>query len=209
MKRGQAASDRVRNKIDIAHAKFAAFFEIAFRFDCAEKLLCIVHQISREPYSLRVAHDGEEPFARARVIEPLDCRSQAVLRNPDADLSRGDLLDRVRFIQNEEIIREKETALPFFLRLGASQKHKEQGVIDHQDVGRQQTFARLLIKTARILAARFLCADVRFAADLRPYFRVGLDCEIAERAIVRGARPCVETTAFLCCARANKIAGAR
>ena len=62
-------------------------------------------------------------------------------------------------------------------------------MIDHQNVGGQQTFPRLLIKTARILAARFLCADVRFAADLRPYFRVGLDCEIAERAIVRGARP--------------------
>ena len=95
----------------------------------------------------------------------------------------------MRFVQNEEIIREKETAFSFFLRLRASQKHEQQRVIDHQHIGREQTFARLLIKTARVLPARFLCADMRFAADLRPYFRVGLDCEIAERTIARRTRP--------------------
>jgi hypothetical protein len=54
----------------------------------------------------------------------------------------------------------------------------------------------LLIETARVLATAFLGADVRFTADLRPDFRIGLDRQIAERSIARGARPFGELLEF-------------
>src|SRR6266576_2234452 len=51
----------------------------------------------------------------------------------------------------------------------------KQSVIEHDQVGGEQTLPGLLIKTARVLPARFLRADVSFTANLRPHFRVGLD----------------------------------
>ena len=81
----------------------------------------------------------------------------------------------MRFIQNQEIIRENETTLAFFLRLRTYQQNKQQRVINHQNIRAQQPFARLLIKTARILTACFLCANMRFATDLYPHFGIGLD----------------------------------
>ena len=59
------------------------------------------------------------PFLRARIVEPLDGRAQSILRNADPDLARGDLFDRVRFIENDEVVREKITALALFLLLRA------------------------------------------------------------------------------------------
>ena len=115
------------------------------------------------------------------------------MRDADADLPGGDLLDRVRFIENDEVVWKKITAFAFFLLLRASQKHEEQRVIDHDHVGRQQPFARLLVKTVRILPAAFSCADVRLAANLRPNFWVGLDRQIAERAVAGRARPLRES----------------
>ncbi len=43
--------------------------------------------------------------------------AQAVLRNADPDLARGHLLDGVRFVENEEVVREKITFLALFLFL--------------------------------------------------------------------------------------------
>jgi hypothetical protein len=62
-------------------------------------------------------------------------------------------------------------------------------VIEHDHVCGEQSFARLLVKTAQILSASFLGADVRFAANLRPNFRIGLDRQIAQRTVARFARP--------------------
>ena len=81
----------------------------------------------------------------------------------------------MRFVKNNEVIWKKKTAFAFFLFGRTAQQHKEQGVIEHNQVGREQSLPGPLIKTARILSAGLLSADVRFTADLRPHFRVGLD----------------------------------
>src|ERR1043166_4046371 len=75
LERGQAARDRVRDKIDIAHPEFAAFAEIGFLFDRAEKFVDIIDELGGKPHALCITHHREEPFAGPRVIEPLDCRS--------------------------------------------------------------------------------------------------------------------------------------
>ncbi len=120
LKRGQPRGNRVRNKFDIAHPKLAAFAKIRFRFDCGKEFIDVIDQFRRESHADRIAHHGEKTFARARIVEPLDRRSQSVLRNADTDLPRRDLLDGVRFIENNEIIREQESALPFFLHVWAT-----------------------------------------------------------------------------------------
>src|SRR6266545_3788764 len=108
LKRGQPRSDRVGDKFDIAHPKLAAFAKIRFRLDCGKKFINVIDQFRRESDANRIAHYGEKSFARARIVEPLDRRSQSVLRDDGADLPRSDLLDGVRFIENDEIIREHE-----------------------------------------------------------------------------------------------------
>ena len=80
----------------------------------------------------------------------------------------------MRLIENDEVIRKKKPALAFLLCIGRTEQDEQQRVIEHDHVGSQQTFARLLIKTARILAAGSLSADVRFAANLCPNFWIGL-----------------------------------
>ena len=111
------------------------------------------------------------------------------MRNADPDLARGDLLDGVRFVEDDEVVREKITALAFLLLFRAAEEHEEQRVIDDDDVRREQSFARLLEETIARLAAGLGRADVRFAANLRPDFRVRLERQIAERAVLRSSAP--------------------
>src|SRR5207248_6294959 len=79
--------------------------------------------------------------------------------------------------------------LTLFLCIRRAEQDEKQGVIKHDYVCSKQASARLLIKAARILSAGFLSADVRFAANLRPNFWIGLNGKIAERSIVRRAGP--------------------
>ena len=99
------------------------------------------------------------------------------------------MLDGVRFVENNEIVREQVTALPSDLFLGTAEKHEEERVIDHDRVRGEQSFPGLLEKAAATLTAAFHRADVRLAAHLRPDFRVRLDREIAERSVRGGPRP--------------------
>src|SRR5207253_2550593 len=92
---------------------------------------CAVACIANPPAKLRrqshpgcVSHDREQALAGARVVEPLDCRSQTVLRDADANLARGDLFHRVGFVENDEVVWKKITAFPLCLLVRTSQKHE-------------------------------------------------------------------------------------
>src|SRR6266550_3364500 len=189
LKRGQPRGNRVGNKFDIAHPKLAAFAKIRFRLDCGKKFVNVIDEFRRESHANRIAHYGEKSFARARIVEALDRRSQSVLRYAETDLLRRYLLERVRLIENNEIIRKQKPALPFFLHVGRSKQNEQKRVIEHDHVRRQQTFTCLLIETTRVLATGLLGADMRFAAHLRPNFWIGFDGQITERSIPRCARP--------------------
>ena len=77
----------------------------------------------------------------------------------------------------------------FLLLVRTPEQHEEERVIKHNQVSGEQSFARLLEKAVGILSAGFPGADVGFAANLRPNFRVGFHGKIAERTVFRGARP--------------------
>ena len=59
----------------IADTKFAALFEIAFRFNRSEKLLRVIDQFGCEPYALRIARHCEQALPCSSIVEPLDRRS--------------------------------------------------------------------------------------------------------------------------------------
>ena len=111
------------------------------------------------------------------------------MRNADPDLPRGHLLESVRFVEDQEVVREKITFLAFLLFFQSAEEHEEQRVIDHHHVGREQPPARLLEETTRILSAGLGRADVRFAANLCPDLWIGLNRQIAQGAVDRRARP--------------------
>src|SRR5437773_2562336 len=98
-----------------ARSTGAAFTKIRSRFDRGEKFIDVINQFRREPDTDRIADYGEQSFARPRIIEPLDCRSQSVLRDADTDLPGRDLFDCMRFVQNDEIIWKKKSAFALFL----------------------------------------------------------------------------------------------
>ena len=118
------------------------------------------------------------------------------MRNGDADLARSHAFYGVGFVEDDEVVREEITALAFLLLFRRAEEHEEEGVIDHDDVGGEEPLARLLEETAVGLSARLGGAEVRFAAYLRPDFRIGLEREIAERSVFRPFRPLREAQEF-------------
>ena len=105
-------------------------------------------------YARGVTRDGKEAFLGPRVVETVNRRPQPVLRNADPDLPGGHLLDRVRFVEDDEVVREKIAALAFLLLLRRAEQHEEQGVIDDDHVRGEQPLSRLLEEAIARLAAR-------------------------------------------------------
>src|SRR5207248_10001886 len=61
-------------------------------------------------------------------------------------------------------------------------------------------------KTARVLPARFLCADVRFATHLHPNIWIGLGGNIAERSVSGCAGPFGHSLQFALLGSGKKFA---
>ena len=127
------------------------------------------------------------------------------MRNADPDLPRGHLFKGVRFVEDQEVVREKVAFIAFLLLFQSAEQHEEQGVINHHHVGREQPPARLLEETTRILSAGLRGADVRFAANLCPDLWIGLERQIAQRAVDRCARPVGEPGEIALLGRVEKF----
>src|SRR5919204_2320797 len=59
----EAAGDRVRDKLDIAHAELTAFTEIRSRFYRAEEFVHIFNELGGESHPGGVAHHREQTFS--------------------------------------------------------------------------------------------------------------------------------------------------
>src|SRR5947208_13314397 len=70
-------------------------------------------------------------------------------------------------------------------------------MIKYDYVCGNEPFSRLLIKAARLLTTRFCSADMCFAADLGPDFRVWLKIQIANRSIAGCSRPFRQLLQFI------------
>ena len=101
------------------------------------------------------------------------------MRNANSELARRRLLDGVGFVQDQKIIGENVTAVVLCEFFGAAEQNEQQGVVHDQDVGGEQLPAGPLIKAVASLAARFFCAYMRFAANLRPNFWIRFEPNVA------------------------------
>ncbi len=134
------------------------------------------------------------------MVEPLERGTQPVLRNGQADLLGRDGLDRVRLVEDHEIVLEQITAVRhlvgvglFVLHVGGglgmllghrrAEQHEKQRVVEHDDLRRVHLPARGLVETAAVRPAGFRRADVRLAAHLRPDGVFRLARQVAERAV--------------------------
>ena len=111
------------------------------------------------------------------------------MRDDRPDLTRSDLLNRVRFVQNQKIVGKEKSAFTFHLLLDASQEHEQQRVIDDDDLGVLEFPPGALIKTAIALPTRFLGTNVGLATNLCPNFCVRLERQIAECTVSCSRRP--------------------
>ena len=135
----------------------------------------------------------EESAAGAGIVEALDRLAQGVLGDRKAEMPRGHLLDRVRFVKDDEVVGEEIAAaiLPAVLEQG-----EEEGVVEHEDGGRLGLPPGLLVEAAGILAARFRRAEMPLGADLCPELWRGFEGKVAQGAVRCGRRPLPQTLQF-------------
>lgn len=104
-------------------------------------------------------------------------------------MTGGDVFDGVGFVKDDEVIGEKITDfLEVFFGLPADEAEKE-GMIDDDRRGENGLLAGSLIKTTRIVSAGAWGAEMGFAADLRPDFRIRGEFEIGKGAVLGGEMP--------------------
>src|SRR5207237_10148367 len=94
------------------------------------------------------ARHCKRSFLPACVIETLHRCTQKVLRNHRPDLAGSGLLNRMRLVQNQEIVGEEKSALPFDLLLHPAQEHEKQRVINNYDRRALEFSTRELIEGA-------------------------------------------------------------
>ncbi len=106
----QTRREHVGREIGVPDAIFTAFFEIASLFDLPEEFVDFVDHLSGQNHARGIACDREQTLLGAgRIIQALDGRAQAVLRNADPDMPRRHRFDGVSLIKNNEIVREKKS----------------------------------------------------------------------------------------------------
>ena len=152
-------------------------------------MIDLLDNFGGQSHALSIARYGKQSLFRARVIESLHRRAQEILRDNRADLTRSGLLNRVRFVQNQKIVRKEKSAFTFHLLLGASEEHEKERVIDDDDLRVLEFPPGALIKAAIALSTRFLRTNVGLATNLCPNFCVRFKRQITQRAVSCSRRP--------------------
>jgi hypothetical protein len=103
----------------------------------------------------------------------------------------------VRLVENHKVVLEQNAARQ--LLVNAAQQREKQRVIQDQNIRRQNPVPHALKKTdvvvarkIRLVPACFGRAQTAFGTDLRPHFRVRLDLEIRQAAILGLLGPLVD-----------------
>src|SRR3984957_18880435 len=116
---------------------------IARMLDFCEKpvrlLQCLIDQLF-----LAAPQNSQEALLRGGMPKPLQSISDLRVREADADVPGSDALDRMSFVEDDEVILQQDAALGF-LFLTAKEREKER-VIEHQHTRRQHVAARALIE---------------------------------------------------------------
>ena len=105
----QGAGGGVVDQVARADAELAGRRpEPAGGFHDLKKLIESVEGVNAQLHSLGVGGCGEQSLARARVVEPVELEAQAALGEVQSELACRDIFERVRLVDDEEIIWKEE-----------------------------------------------------------------------------------------------------
>ncbi len=153
-----------------------------------------------------MAQRGEKPFLRPLVVEPLQGVAEARLRDAHADLARGDRLQRVRLVEDHEIVGKDVPRARVIVGRRRPGVQEEERMVGHHHICGKKPLARRLVEAAPLPAAALHRAEVLLAAHLRPDGRVRLHIEVRQRAVFRGLRPFPDAPEFLLLGRSKEVA---
>ena len=124
----------------------------------------------------------------------------------------GDVLDRVRLVEDEEIVLEEDAAL--LLLVHAAEQREEERVVQHQHVGGKDALARALEEAEAVVlgevglvAANLRRAQAALGADLRPNLRVRLQLEVGAAAVFGLLGPLGHALQLLHLGRGEELVG--
>ena len=122
--------------------------EPAGAFHALEKVIEGCEGMDAESHPLGVGGCGEQALVGARVVEPVELEAEAALREVQSELASRDILERMRFVDDKEIIWEEEAVaagqrLGF---LGGGHEREEERVVEHDDVGLGDLLPGLLVE---------------------------------------------------------------
>jgi hypothetical protein len=122
--------------------------------------------------------------------ESLEETADPVFGKGEAEMLRGDILQRVGFIEDHKVIG-KEVSLLLEVIFGVKSPHEgeKEGVVDDHDRSELRLDAGLLKKAFGIRSARAGGTDMGFAADLMPDFGIRGEPEVGEGSVFGLLRP--------------------
>ena len=185
---------------------------VADLLDALEERLGLGQQFVHELHRFALPQRGEQALAGFRVPQTVQREAELAAAHAQADVLGGDVLDRVRLVEDEEIVLEEDAAL--LLLVHAAEQREEERVVQHQHVGGKDALARALeeaeavvLREVRLVAANLRRAQAALGADLRPDLRVRLQLEVGAAAVLRFLGPRGDALELLHLGRAEELVG--
>ena len=144
-------------------------------------------------YGLAVPQHPEQPLAALRDVEPAHPVFERVMRETDAHVFRGDVLDHVRLVEDRDpVLGQERRPMRTERQLG-----KEEVMIHDQQVRVPDPVARAHEETALVLGALGPQAVAVFGAHRRPHIRIRLLLHILDGAVGSAVGPRPDPFQFL------------
>src|SRR5439155_26866079 len=130
--------------------------------------------------------------------KPLQGLPHLAAGNAQADMLRRDAFNRVRFVEDHEVVPEQNTPFHFFV--DASQQCEEKGMVQNQDIGGKNAMAGALKETDAVLlaefgliTAKFWRTKAAFRTDLRPDVQIRFHFKVRAASVFGRFRPFVNS----------------
>src|SRR5690348_8991219 len=96
---------------------------------------------------------GQQPLLRALIPKTLQRKTNLAAGDADADVLRSDIFHRVRLIKYDEIVPKEQPSFHFVIH--PSKKCEEERVVQHQNIGGENSAAGPLKEAKLVLFGHF------------------------------------------------------
>src|SRR5271165_57070 len=131
---GQAEGYTVRHKFGLTNAALATFTKIYGLLYVLKKAVHDFATLGGLSDRFRGSQNGEQTLLCFRIVKPVERLFKAVLGDSQADLSRCDGFDSVRFVEDNKVVRKQVTGRSVLHIAHAFQSQEKEGVVYHDNV---------------------------------------------------------------------------